>query len=81
MFDLVLIVKDLCSPIGLNEKVARGKKERKREQICRQSRLEDVKTDWSALRGIEFIRWVVLISIIDEATPLTSTNNLNENES
>lgn len=78
ILDVVLIVKDFCTPVGLDEDVARRKKESERVQIGGQSSRENVQSNRISPRGNEFVSRVVLTRIVDETSPLVTPQDLSK---
>lgn len=76
IFNIVLVVEYFCSPICLDENVARREKEGKGEKIGGKSGGQNVQSYGRALGRIKLVGWIVLIGVIDEATPLVATKNL-----
>jgi len=60
VFDIVLVVKNLRAPIGLDEEISRREKPGEREEVGGEGGGEDVQPNRRASRGKKFVSGIVL---------------------
>jgi hypothetical protein len=66
VFDVVLVIEDLGAPVGLDEEISGGEKPGEGEEVGREGGEEDVQADGLASGRVEFVRGVVLTSVVYE---------------
>lgn len=62
----------------MRRKLTRREKPCQREQVGGEGSGENVETDGSSSRRVEFVSWVVLTSVVDVSSPITSTDLLSQ---